>query len=165
MKHFLPSFVLAILFTTYHQPIFAQAKNATIQISGEGEKTITLSIAEIKAMPHTTLSIKGHDEKIHTYSGVMLSVLLNKAGIPMGEAAKKKTVSSYILIKASDEYSTVYALAEADSLFTDKKIILADHQDGKPLSGNNGPFQIISTGEKKHGRMIRQVVSISVGKP
>ena len=53
------------------------------------------------------------------------------------------------------------ALAELDSGFTDRVVILADRRDGKPLAENAAPFQIVP-GEKKHGRWIRQVVSLTV---
>ncbi len=115
-----------------------------------------------KALPHTTLDVKAHDEKVHSYSGIDLPLLLRKAGVSLGDSAKKKTVSKYILITAADNYSVVYALAEIDSVLSQKKMILADEQDGKPLPTNAAPYQIISTGEKIHARMIRQVTSIAV---
>jgi hypothetical protein len=55
-----------------------------------------------------------------------------------------------------------YSLAELDPGFTDRVVILADRRDGKPLAENAAPFQIVVPGEKKHGRWIRQVVSLTV---
>jgi hypothetical protein len=34
--------------------------------------------------------------------------------------------------------------------------------DGKALSENNGPYQIIVPNDKKHGRWVRQVKSIEL---
>ena len=115
-------------------------------------------------MPRTSLTIKGHDEQTHKYSGVLLSSLLQKASVQLGNAAKKQTASSYLFIKAADGYSVVFALAEVDTLFTNKTIILADEQDGKAFPDNAKPFQIIATDENIHARMIRQVKEIAVRK-
>lgn len=69
-----------------------------------------------------------------------------------------------MLVTAADKYKVVYALAEIDPLFTEATIILAFQSDGKPLGPEVGPYQIIVPGEKKHGRWIRQVVSIKLVK-
>ncbi len=139
----------------------AQTNAANLTITANN-KPITLSLTDITTLPHTHLTIKGHDEQMHNYSGVLLSTLLQKAGVQLGNAAKKQTAGSYLFIKAADGYSTVFALAEADTLFTNKTIILADEQDGKALPDNAKPFQIIASDEKIHARMIRQVKEIEV---
>jgi DMSO/TMAO reductase YedYZ molybdopterin-dependent catalytic subunit len=64
--------------------------------------------------------------------------------------------------RAADDYVVSYSLAELDPGFTDRVVILADRRDGKPLAENAAPFQIVVPGEKKHGRWIRQVVSLTV---
>ena len=141
---------------------FAQANNASLTLTNDENKTITLSANDIAAMPHITIDIKAHDGNMHSYSGVVLMNLLQKAGVKMGDSAKKNVSSSYVLITATDTYKAVYALSEVDTLQSNKTIILADKTDGKPLPQNALPYQIIATGEKIHARMIRQVVSIEV---
>jgi len=56
----------------------------------------------------------------------------------------------------------MFTLAEIDPLFASTSIIIATSVDGKSLPENNGPFQIIAPGDKKHGRWIRQVQSIEL---
>ena len=159
------TFLLILLFMNFSSVVvWAQTGHATLTVTNEENKAITLSTDDIKAMPHITLEVKAHDEKMHSYSGVLLSSLLQKAGVLLGDSAKKKTVSNYLLITAADKYTVVYALAEVDSVLSDKKIILADEEDDKPLPANALPYQIIATGEKIHARMVRQVVSIAVRK-
>ncbi len=43
-------------------------------------------------------------------------------------------------------------------------MILADLKDGESIPDNFGPFQIISTNEKVHARLIRQVTDIFIRK-
>ena len=67
-----------------------------------------------------------------------------------------------MLIKAADSYSVIYALAEIDSFFSSKRMLLAVSKDDKPLPENFGPLQLIATGEKRHARLIRQVTDINI---
>lgn len=64
--------------------------------------------------------------------------------------------------RARDGYQVVFALAELDNAFTDKKIILASQIDDKPLAQTDGPFRIIVQGEKKPARCIRMVTAIKI---
>lgn len=153
---------IMVLFCAYFPIASLSQTNAANLLITANNKSITLSATDIKAIPHINLTIKGHDEQMHNYNGVLLSTLLQKAGVQLGNAAKKQTAGSYLFITAADGYSTVFALAEADTLFTNKTIILADEQDGKALPDNAKPFQIIATDEKIHARMIRQVKEIEV---
>ena len=158
MKHLLFAFLFCI-------PVFqsfSQASNNSINITNEENKTTTLSAEDMAAMPHTSIEVKAHDGNTHSYSGILLMDVLKKAGVKMGDSAKKNVASSYVLITATDKYKAVYALAETDTLQSNKTIILADKTDGKPLPQNALPYQIIATGEKIHARMIRQVASIEV---
>ena len=162
MKHLFAVFLL--FFVPFSHSLYAQTSNSSLTITNEENKTITLSINDIKAMPHVTLDVKAHDEKMHSYTGVFLYNLLQKAGVVMGDSAKKKVSGSYVVITAADNYKAVYALSDIDTLQSDKKVLLADGSDGKPLPDNALPYQIIATGEKIHARMIRQVTSIAVHK-
>lgn len=109
-----------------------------------------------------TIKAIGHDLKTHEFSGPLLSDFLSNAGVILGEPAKKQTVSNYITIRARDNYKCVFALAELDPLFSSSSIIIASKMDGKALSENNDPYQIIVPNDKKHGRWVRQVKSIEL---
>lgn len=157
-----PAYIMVLFCLSFSMASFAQTDTNNLIITTQNKAKTNLSSTDIKALPHINLSIKGHDEKIHNYKGVLLSTLLQKAGVQLGNAVKKQTAGSYLFIKAADGYSTVFALAEVDTLFTNKTIILADEQDGKVLPDNAKPFQIIAADEKIGARMIRQVKEIEV---
>jgi len=151
-------FILAIMLLIFNLNIKAQS----IIISGEGINSFTLTKGNFADMKQVVIMAKGHDEKVHRYSGVTMADILTKAGVTLGDEAKRKTVSSYIVVTAADNYKAIYTLAEIDPLFANRSIILADREDKKILPVANGPFQIIVPGEKKHGRWIRQVTAIQV---
>jgi hypothetical protein len=53
-----------------------------------------------------------------------------------------KRLASCLLVEAADGYSAVIALPEIDPDFSDKQIVLAFLQDGKPLDAKAGPYRI-----------------------
>ena len=59
-------------------------------------------------------------------------------------------MAQYVIVEAADGYRAAFAVAELDPAFTDRVILLADHRDGKPLSTQSGPLQIIVPGETQH---------------
>lgn len=153
-------FFLIILFVSTSS--MAQNKTGNIEITGDSLRTMILTTEGLLKMKQITLVAKGHDEKMHKYEGVLLLDVLSSAGVKFGEKAKKTTSASYVLVKGADNYRVIFSLAEIDTLFTDKKIMIASMEDNSPLPSNVGPFQIVAPGEKKHSRWVRQVVSIKV---
>lgn len=151
---------LSVLMITLTYTLNTQAQS--IAISGEGITPITITKGMFADMKQAVIMAKAHDEKVHRYSGVTLANLLTKAGVILGDSAKKHTVTSYIIVTAADNYKAIYTLAEIDPLFASRSIIVADREDRKALPTEDGPFQIIVPGEKKHGRWIRQVTGIEV---
>ncbi len=146
-----------IIFSGIYSGLKAQSESITF--TNESGKS---SSADPRKLKSITIKAIGHDLKTHEFSGPLLSDFLSNAGVILGEPAKKQTVSSYIIIRARDNYKCVFALAELDPLFSSSSIIIAGKMDGKPLSENNGPYQIIVPKDKKHGRWVRQVKSIEL---
>jgi len=139
----------------------AQA-TGSIKITGEVTKPLTLSSAQVAAMPHITISMNDRDGKPHSYSGVPIQALLDSAGVTTGKQLRGENLSKYVLVKCADNYQVVFSLAELDSDFADRKAILADAAEGKPLPDGKGPFRFILEGEKKPARACFQVVEISI---
>jgi len=135
---------------------------ATVKVSGEVTTPLNLTLADLHQYAQTTVVRKDRDGKDHTYTGVVLSDILTKAGGTMGQQLKGENLTKYLLVEASDGYQVVFALAELDKSFTDRVIILADMIDGKPLSPGDGPFRIIVQDEKKPARCMKQVTGMKV---
>jgi hypothetical protein len=138
------------------------ARAQSVTISGDGIIPINITKAMFADMKQVVVMAKAHDEKVHRYSGVTIANLLIKAGIMLGDSAKSKTINSYIIVTAADNYKAIYAIPEIDPLFATRSIILANRADKRPLATEDGPFQIIVPGEKKHARWVRQVTGIQV---
>lgn len=141
--------------------VAAQQKTASIRIDGLVDKPGTFGAKSLAGLKRITLKVDDHGEPA-VYEGVSLTEVLALAGAPVGERMRGAQLSLVVVAKAADDYVATYALAELDPGFTDRVVILADRRDGKPLAENAAPFQIIVPGELKHGRWIRQVVSLTV---
>lgn len=154
MRHLL--ILCTILLTT--NAIIAQ----TLTVTGEVTRPLTLQAAAVKGLPHTEITAADRDGKEHTYSGIPLIELLRQAGASTGAELKGKNLTKYIVVKATDGYEVVFAIAELDPDFSTRTILLADSVDGAPLAAGTGPYRVVVPGEKKPARWIRDVKGIEV---
>lgn len=143
-------------------PAFVSAASQmTLTVGGDVPHPLSLTTADIKAMPRTTVTVseEGRDVK---YEGVLVGELLKRAEAPVGRDLTGQAVASYVLCKAKDGYQVVFSLPELDPAFTSNDIIVADTIDGKPLFDYQGPFRIVAPHDKRGARSIRMVQSIDV---
>jgi hypothetical protein len=133
---------------------------ATLQVAYQ-DKKMSLDASELGKLPVTEVEASDHQAK-HRYSGVLVRDILGLVGAPFGDALRGKALSLVVRITANDNYTVVFALAEFDSGFSDRSIVLADKQDGEPLPDNAAPFRVVVPGDSHPARWIRQVKSIEV---
>ena len=132
----------------------------TLQVAYQ-DKKMSLDASELGKLPVTEVEASDHQAK-HRYSGVLVRDILGLVGAPFGDALRGKALSLVVRITANDNYTVVFALAEFDSGFSDRSIVLADKQDGEPLPDNAAPFRVVVPGDSHPARWIRQVKSIEV---
>ena len=109
------------------------------KIAGAVTTPLDLTVADLKAMPRKTLRVdNAHSKKTEVYEGVLVEDLLQKAGVPQGEALRGQAMATYVLVEAADNYRVVFALEEFNSSFMDSEIIVADTLDGAPIPGALG---------------------------
>jgi len=140
----------------------ADAAAATLVIGGDVAKPLTVTPAEIRTMPRTTVSVDSEDGRKVSYEGVLVGELLKRAGAPVGRDLSGKAVATYVRATAKDGYQVVFSLAELDPGFTSNDIIVADSVDGKPLFDYQGPLRIVAPHDKRGARSIRMLQRIEV---
>jgi len=133
-----------------------------IAIAGDVSKPFVLTSAVLAELPRAEIRAEGHGTPAATYSGVPLRALLSRAGVVEGAGIRGRAAAQVIVVEAGDGYRASFALAETDTAFTNRPILVADKMDGKPLTAEYGPFQIIVGQEKRHARWVRQVTCIRV---
>ena len=151
--------LLVLLLTLLLQAGSAFGHQLTVQTE-EGKSTV-LSRSDVEALPHIkiTTSVSGSST---IFEGILLRVLLEKAGVGFGETLKGKRLRSYLLVEAADGYRVVFALPELDSAFTEKQVVLAFLKDGKALDEKEGPYRIVIPDEKRMARWVRQVTTLKI---
>ena len=137
----------------------AQCQQLTIQ-AGSGQQTV-LTKLDIESLPHVSVSARDSD-KPAMFEGVALKSVLEKAGIEFGHSMRGKRLASCLLVEAADGYRAVIALPEIDPDFTDKQVVLAFLQDGKPLDAKAGPYRVVIPDERRMARWVRQVTILKI---
>lgn len=148
--------------TASNAPAGATGGAATVKVTGEVLKPLTLSATDLAAMPRTEATAKDKQGVPHTFSGVALADIFQAAGVTTGRQLRGENLAKYVLVTCADGYQVVFSLAELDSSFTDRVVILADQMEGKPLPAGVGPYRIIVPGEKKPARNCFQVTAIAI---
>jgi DMSO/TMAO reductase YedYZ molybdopterin-dependent catalytic subunit len=138
--------------------------SAALRIGGNVPTPQALSLADLKNMPNrqTLKVVNPHSKKTEVYQGIPLEDLLRKAGVPHGEVLRGKSMATYVLAEATDNYRVVFSLAELDSGIGDARVIVADTLDGAPLGPNEGPLKLIAPHDKRPARWIRMLKSLTV---
>ena len=134
----------------------------TVKVTGEVLKPLTLSATDLASMPRTTAMARDKQGVEHSFSGVALADIFKEAGVTTGRQLRGENLAKYVLVTCADNYQVVFSLAELDSSFTDRVVILADQMEGKPLAPGVGPFRIVVPGEKKPARNCFQVTAIAI---
>ncbi len=158
-------FLVSLLCATvsFGQTDTATASNAVLlTVSGEVARPLKITAADLAKLPRRSVRAKGHDGKESSFDGVELSDVLKLAGVKFGEQLRGKDLALFLVVGATDGYQAVFALPELDHAFTDRFVILADRQDGKPLSEKEGPIRIVVPDEKREARWVRQVIALTI---
>ncbi len=142
-------------------PIAAQQSAPSITVSGAVAPPLTLTAADLAAMPRQTVTTNNNGIAT-VYEGVWLSDVLKKAGAPLGAGMRGPALSMYVLASASDGYQVVFSAAEVDPDMTDEQFLVADKANGKPLFGENGSFRLVVPKDKRGARSIRMLTSLNV---
>ncbi|HEY2580210.1 MAG TPA: molybdopterin-binding protein, partial [Mucilaginibacter sp.] len=130
-KYCLVLFCLCGLFISPVLKAQTTEKQASVKVTGDVTRPLDLKLSDLQQYPQTEVTRKDRDGKDHTYSGVILSAILQKAGVTLGKDLRGENLTKFVLVEASDGYQVVFALAELDRDFTDRTIILASMVDGK----------------------------------
>jgi DMSO/TMAO reductase YedYZ molybdopterin-dependent catalytic subunit len=153
---------VALVPTVSGQTQQASAPEISLSVSGEVERPLKLTAADLGKLPRRSVRAKDHDGKESEYEGSPLIEVLKLAGVKFGEGLRGKNLALYLVVEASDGYRAVYALPELDPAYTDKVIMLVDKRDGKALDAKEGPLRIVVPDEKMRARWVRQVTGMLI---
>jgi hypothetical protein len=150
-----------LAFTMFVAPMLHAQPAAGIELIGVRGQRHMLTGAEVANMPRREVVANAHRVS-GRFAGVALGEVLRRVAAPGGDSLRGPALATYVLIEAADGYRALFALAELDSGFTDRLVLLADRKDGAALSAKDGPFQLIVPDERRPARWVRQVRRIRV---
>jgi DMSO/TMAO reductase YedYZ molybdopterin-dependent catalytic subunit len=113
-------------------------------------------------LPRVSVRVTLEKGGMATYEGVALSDILARAGVRFGQALHGGGIARYLKVDAADRYQVVFALAELDTAYASRVVLLADRKDGRPLPEPEGPLEVIVPGEKIRARWVWKVSALTV---
>jgi hypothetical protein len=152
-----PTLLLAALVALAVTP--AQAQDLKVTVTGRD--SVTLTPADLKALPRAKATFTAHGRQI-TYEGPVLNAALLKAGVVSGDRLMGRYLNQVVVAKGADGFTASYSLGETDPIYRANPVIIADSKDGQPLDAKEGPYRLVVDGDLRPGRSVRQVVSVEV---
>ena len=119
------------------------------------------SNSELALFQQRTIKAIEHKTPV-TFQGVLLTDVLAKVATPTGEKFHSTAASYYLVAEGRDGYRAVFAWTELDPSFTGKSVYVVTRRNGKPLSDNDGPFELVVPGEKGNARWVRQLTALRI---
>ena len=134
----------------------------TLTLTGLSGETKTLSPDDLKAMPHVSVTVmNGHSHQQEIYSGVAVKDLLAFRTTEPAEGASRVSPRTTVVIAgATDRFQVALTLCDTDPGCRSGQAIVADAEDGKPLTGD-GAFKLILSEDKMPGRWVRNLNSLT----
>lgn len=145
--------------------IASPVATGSIQLTGGVLHPGPVTVADLQAMPSETVTVSfkaGSGDQTHTFTGVRLAAVLDKAGLATAPDEKNPLLARYLVVTANDGYRVVFSGGEIAPDFGHAPILLAWEQDGQPLAGADGPLRLVVPGDIRGGRYVHGIVSIDV---
>ena len=138
------------------------ADQGKVAISIGNQPPKVFGSVELGGLPRTTVAVKGMDGRSRKYAGVALYDLLASAGMELGGEQRPAALTTFLWVEGSDGYRVLFSGAEVHRYIGGGEVLLADSQDGQPISKAEGPYRLVVTGDKVRARWLRQVRALYV---
>lgn len=133
----------------------------TLLVEVAGRVTV-IRAADLVGLPRDTVRTSIHGGPTLTYTGVKLTDVLRRVGVPT-DSLRGPALVTRVLVEGADGYRAVFSLPELAPSFGERRVLLVDRVDGRPLPANEGAWRLASAGDAgEHARWVRQVVAIRV---
>jgi hypothetical protein len=132
----------------------------TVTVSGMVQHPLTLTIADLKAMPAIDVTVSQQTDRGPTqgkFHGVLLWSVMDKAGLVNG-TQKNAYLRHTVLVSGSDGYAVALSEGELDPKLEGKQVLLAYEKDGAPLAAP----RLVVPGDAHAARGVHDVVTVEV---
>ena len=154
--------LVALIGTGLVLPAMAKPLDASLEVKGLVEHPMSLSLADLRALPQQTLVDRrprngaASESKI---SGVLLRDVLDKAKLI--ERKPKDLRKTIIVARARDDYLAIFTWVELYLFSVGKEVLVVLDRDGAALSRSEGPLALVSLRDERPGpRHVKWLQSI-----
>lgn len=154
--------IMAPMHDMAHGQAHDKAKVASTSLTVTlGDKSLTLTPADLAGFPHETVTVtNGHTKAAETYSGVPISAILTKLGIPFEKANEHTLLKTYVIAEGTDGYKVLISVYETLGTIRGQSAIVADTLAGKPLD-KDGEFKLVIPGDTRPQRWVQNLKSLT----
>jgi hypothetical protein len=138
-------------------PIAPPLGDSYIQVVGEVNTPLTLTLNDLEKMKPDSLTLR-----FHTYTGVLLTDVLNRAGLRFSTDSQT-LMRKYVFFQGTNGESAIVSFPEFTKGFNGQLILLAYLVDLRPVKGP-GFVTLVVQGDRTTARYIN-VARIIVGEP
>ena len=154
-----------ICFTAAHAS--AQGVTTELEVVGEVNASLRLTVDGLRAVAaHSARNLPAAAsnalaEPYREYSGVLLTELLDKAGLH--SERKDDSRRLYVVATASDGYKAVFSWGELFNSRIGRGLLVVFERNGKPIDDSEGRIALLSTEDDRMGpRHVRWLKRIEV---
>lgn len=122
---------------------------------------VPLDAKSLAALPREQVSATAHGQVLRC-EGVHLRDLLRAARAMPADPLRGADLARYVRVEARDGYRAVFSLPELDPTLGNRRVLLVDRCDGKPLDAKDGPLRLLVPEDSRPARWVRQVQAIRV---
>jgi hypothetical protein len=141
--------------------LLATAAGAQTLTVSRGQRTETLTAADLQALPRASAHVVWHDQP-HDLEGVSLASVLARVGVDVGKPLQGRDLAAAVRVTAADGYQVVLALSDVDPATRRAPVLIADREAGKLLPPEQGPYRLVLSDDIRPVRSARQIERIEV---
>lgn len=151
-----------------HRPLPGQSSTLGTILEGKllisllDRSPLVLQTTDLYRLPQATVKVHDLNKRHAVYSGVLIKDLLEHLGFEVNTNHCRANLARVVVVESFEEGPVVFSVAELDVRLTDKRILLADHKDRRPLVAPEGPLRLIVPDEKSPARWVKHVWAIYV---
>jgi len=156
------SLVMVAVALSIGQPSFAATKS--FKVAGAVAKPASWSVIKLRQefagqVKTISYTLKGTH---HTAHVVPLLAVVNWSQPKINPHIKHHQLQFVVEVEGSDGYAADFSLPELLPEIGNEKVWVALDQDGKPLTDEEGPVEIVSPRDQKPARWVHGVAEINV---
>lgn len=137
------------------------AQQQALELRLPGERTVTLPLTRLRALPSDTVRLVPHHGEPTLYRAATLATVMEAAGLPLDSLRVGRNAWT-IVAEARDNYRVAFTVAEVDPKLGPSRVWLAYETSTGAIPASEGPFRLIVPTDARQARSIHQLVRLRV---